>query len=625
MRGTDCQAQPLLARIQGYCEEKVMFRYAVTAIVGLLASLGGTAALADRGDLDIGYGAGGRLTAGTIFFDPAVRPASDLVALNLPDDRLITVEGTLVRRFDSQGQPDLTFGRNGETNFALPAATPFITLLLNPVSTPDGGLLLATYLRDDLETTHFQALIRLDQDGQLVTSFGGNGDGVYRLTTDGGLMAVAVDPTGRVLLAKRGPGVANHPCSGARFVERLTPDGSIDTTFGVNGRSDVTGIELCRALLFRARDDGGFLVGGRRTVIAFDSSGTPDPSYGEQGLLALDPSVEWWSGLLLPGGGLMLAGAPPSQSGIALARFNASGQPDVLFGDGTGAVQRDFGEAFFGISGLQHHVSALESTVDGGQLYLQVSLMRPDRGVVCAGGIARLSGDGSIDASFGQRGFTCLDYGAFPFAFIGLQRNGAPLFGRLDGNVHRLLLDETASPGFLAIARPANWHDVGEKDGSATLAVVRTAGRDGVVSAHFYTREAPPDTRHTPPSTDHIAGADSDYRTASGRVEWVDGEESWQFVSIDILDDLDEEIREVFLVEFDDAQGGTELYGSGQFVVGINDDDRVVIDDDDSGAQADDSQSGGGGASTWATLVALLTFLFLRRRLAFHRSAIVAF
>ena len=594
-----------------------MVRHAVTAIIGLLASLGGTAALAGRGDLDTSYGAGGRLTAGTIFYNPAVPPASDLIALNMPDDRLITVKGSLVRRFDSEGRPDLTFGSNGETSFALPAATPFISPLLNPVSTPDGGLLLASYLSDDLGSTYFEALIRLDGDGHLLTSFGGNGDGVYRLTADGGLIAVAVDPTGRVLLAKRGRAPTPYQCRGAPFVERLTPDGSIDTTFGVNGRSDIREVDLCRSLFLRARDDGRVLVGGRHEVIALDASGAPDAAFGVQGKLALKTSVDWSSGLLLPDGGLMLAGArlPPSRPGITLAKFNAAGQPDALFGDGTGAVERDFGEAFFQISGLRHHVAAMASTADGGQLYLQVSLMRPDRGVVCAGGIARLSDDGSIDTSFGQRGLTCLDYGAFPFAFVGVQRDGAPLFGRLDGNVYRLLLDATASPGFLAIARPGNWHDVGEKDGSATLAVVRTAGRDGVVSTHFYTREAPPDTRHAPPSTDHIAGADSDYRTASARIEWADGEESWQLVSIDILDDLDEEIREVFLVEFDDVQGGTELYGSGQFIVGINDDDSVAIDgDDDTATGPPPPPSGGGGSVSWATQLALLTLLFIRRR-----------
>ena len=592
-----------------------MVRYVVTAIIGLLTSLGGTAALAGRGDLDTGYGAGGRLIAGTIFYDPAVRPGSELVALSLPDDRLIAVEGNLVRRFDSEGRPDLTFGSNGEIGFALPAATSWISFLLNPVATPDGGLLLAGRLSDDFGTVHFEALIRLDRDGQLVTSFGGNGDGVYRLTSDESLMAIALDPTGRVLLAKRGPGISNHPCSGARVVERLAPDGSIDTTFGVNGRSDVTGVDLCRLLLLRARDDGGFLVGGRHALIAFDASGAPDASFGEQGLLALDPSVAWWSGLLLPDGGLLLAGdrLPPSQPGITLAKFNASGQPDLLFGDGTGAVQRDFGEAFFRISGLQHHVTALVSTVDGRQLYLQVSLMRSDRGVVCAGGIARLSGDGSIDASFGQRGFTCLDYGAFPFAFIGLQRDGAPLFGQLDGNVYRLLLDATASPGFLTLVRPGNTHEVGEKDASAAIAVARTAGRDGVVSAHFYTKQASIDPRVMPSSIAHIAGPDSDYRTASGRIEWADGDEGWRSVNVDILDDLDDEIREIFLIEFDDVQGGTELYGSGQFIVGINDDDSVAVDDDDGGAQTDDSVSGGGGSTPW-NAIAILAALAARAR-----------
>ena len=185
-------------------------------------------------------------------------------------------------------------------------------------------------------------------------------------------------------------------CRGAFFVERLTPDGSIDTTFGVNGRSDVTDVDLCRLLFVRARGDGGVLVGSSRAVVALDALGAPETSFGVEGVMRLKPSVDWSSGLLLPDGGLMLAGVrlPPSRPGITLAKFTASGQRDALFGDGTGAVERDYGEAFFRISGLRHHVSAMASTVDGERLYLQVSLMRPDRGVVCAGGIASLPGDG---------------------------------------------------------------------------------------------------------------------------------------------------------------------------------------------------------------------------------------
>ena len=144
--------------------------------------------------------------------------------------------------------------------------------------------------------------------------------------------------------------------------------------------------------------------------------------------------------------------------------------------------------------------------------------------------------------------------------------------------------------------------------------MARTAGRDGAVSAHFYTKQAFIDPRAMPSSTVHIARADSDYRTASGRIEWADGEESWQLLSIDILDDFDEEIREIFLVEFDDVQGGTELYGSGQFIVGINDDDSVAIDHDDGGAQTDESPTGGGGPVSWATQLAFLTLLLIRRR-----------
>ena len=600
-----------------------MFRHGLTAIIGMLASLGCGTALAGRGDWDPGYGDGGRLTAATAFYDPYIRPISDLVALNLPDDRLMTVEGTLVRRFDSEGRFDPTFGDNGSTYFPIPAATPFLTLLSNPVATPDGGLLLAALLRDDLGTTFFETLIRLDADGHLVTSFGGNGDGVYRLTTEsipeicGGicteLVGVAVDLDGRVMLAKRSWNAQGH-CGGSSRVVRLTADGAVDAAFGANGVADITGVALCAGtLVFGARNDGSIVVGESGVVIGLDASGVRDATFGTAGQLSLASSVGWSSARLLPDGGLLLAGSrlAPSQPETVLARFNAAGQPDAVFGDGTGVVQQDFGQTFFGISGLQPLVSAMASTVDGAQLYLQISLTRSAGDAVCAGGIARLSGDGTIDPDFGEQGLTCLDYGAFSFRLIGLQLDGAPLFGQLDGNVYRLLLDATASPGFLTPARSLKTLEVGERDGSATISVVRTAGRDGAVSAHFYTQKAPRDPRN-PSNTAYIAEPDSDYRTTTGQLEWADGEAGSHPISVEILDDLDQETREIFVVNIYDAQGGAQLCGVSWFIVGIDDDDSVVIDNDP--PPADDSSSGGGGSVSWATPFALLTLLLIRRR-----------
>jgi uncharacterized delta-60 repeat protein len=573
--------------------------------------------LAGRGDLDASYGTNGRLTAATIFYDPFIVPVSHLRALNLPDDRLMTVEGSLMRRFDSEGRLDLSFGDNGETAFPQPDATLSFSLTFNPVATPDGGLLLAGFIRDDLGTTFFEALIRLDGDGQLLTSFGGNGDGVYRLTAEpipelcGGictaLMGVAVDSAGRVLLAKRSWNAQGH-CSGAPRVDRLTPEGAIDSAFGTDGGTEVTGVDLCTgALAFGARGDDSIVVAGGRGVISLDPSGAREATFGASGFLSLASSVMWSSAELLPDGGLLLAGSsgPPSQGGAVLAQFDRLGRPDLLFGAGTGKLQLDLGASLFGISGAKQVVSRMALDPNTGDLYLQVSLLRGNGEALCAGGIVRLAIDGTPDAGFGERGITCLDFGAFPFTLIGVQGNGAPLFGQLDGNIYRLLVDGSASRGFLTLARSGVTHEVGEKDGSAAVSVVRTAGRDGVVSAHFYTKPAPPDPRSRPPSTAHIAGADSDYRTASGRLEWADGEAGSRSTNVEIFDDSDQEAREIFLVEFDDLQGGTELYGTGKFIVGINDDDSVAIDDDDGATQTDDAPSGGGGSTPWYAVAAL--------------------
>jgi uncharacterized delta-60 repeat protein len=538
--------------------------------------------------------------------------------VNLPDDRLLTVEEGLVRRFDPDGRLDLTFGDAGQTTLpAFPEGTPFFFVLANPTPTPDGGVLIAGLLRDDLGETNFEALIRLDRNGHLLTSFGGNGDGIHRLTSEpipqtcGGictsLAGIAVDPSGRVLLAKRGLNAQGH-CGGAPRVERLMQDGASDSTFGVNGEVEVTGVDLCAGtLVFGARSDDSIIVGGSDIVIGLDSTGARDAEFGTAGQLTVASSDAWSSGLLLSDGSLLLAGSsspPQSSSALVLAKFDPSGRPDVSFGDGTGAVRRDAGNEFLDISGLQTQVSAMASTADASQLYLQVSLRRSNGDAVCAGGIARMSGNGTIDSSFGERGLTCLDYGAFPFALVGLQRDGAPLFGRVDGNFYRLLLDATASPGFLTLARSGPTQEVTEGR-DTTISVVRTAGRDGQVSAHFYTHEATPDPRCNPPcSTAHIARADSDYRSASGRLEWGDGDAGSLSTSVGTLDDGDQEEREVFLVNVDDPQGGTELYGDDQFIVGINADDGTDQsgDDDDSTRSV---SSGGGGSISWFTLAAL--------------------
>src|SRR5262245_34046534 len=114
-----------------------MVRHAMTTIIGLLASIGGTTALAGHGDLEASYGQDGRLTADTIFHDRTVRPASDfLMALEPSVDRLLFFKEGLVLRFYPEPL-DLAFRINGETMPRLPAAAPYLNVLLNPAPTND--------------------------------------------------------------------------------------------------------------------------------------------------------------------------------------------------------------------------------------------------------------------------------------------------------------------------------------------------------------------------------------------------------------------------------------------------------------------------------------------------------
>jgi hypothetical protein len=467
-------------------------------------------------------------------------------------------------------------------------------------------------------------VLRVDRDGNLVTSFGG--DGQYEVpltwTLEGDrpkpLMAIAVDSVGRIRLAERNwtdEGTCGEPSS----VERLLPSGEPDTSFGTDGRATVPDLDSCADIaLFGARGDGSIVIGTRSDIIGLDASGALDPAFGIGGRLSQVLSGESSHGRLLPDGGLLIVGSASSSitANIVLTKFDRMGQLDPMFGGGTGAVQLDLGEAFLGVAGSRQSVSDLVLEPGARHLYLKASILHADGTPLCAGGIARLSIDGTPDLSFGNRGLTCLDYGGFPFTLFAAQRNGAPLFGLGDGNFCRLLVDATASPGIVMLESHGPF-EVRESDRVATIRLVRTAGHDGAVSAVFWAYQpwalfCHEDPIHGGSSCDisyYGASAFYDFLPIGprfGRMDWADGEEGDREIAVHIVDDVVHEDGEPFRIAIGDLQGGALTLGTTSFDMTILDDDPATT----TGGNDDSGDSGGGGGSlSWVTLLALLGLL----------------
>lgn len=249
-------------------------------------------------------------------------------------------------------------------------------------------------------------MTRLRPDGVLDPNFGGDGRvarvgarGSDVAPLDGGRFAVvgsAGEDKGFAVLA-------------------YLPDGTPDSSFGDAGvvTVDVDGDEEARAVL--VLPDGRILVAGlvggdvvpEGFVLArFLANGSPDASFGDQGVVTIDPTpadpaddVSEPSIALLSNGDVILSGSAAGQ--IALVRFDGSGVPVDRFG-GDGVVLLDLPGGEERATGLAVHKGEV----------LVVGWQRETSGDAIAL-LGRLSRRGRPDLSFGPEGFRSFQLGNF--------------------------------------------------------------------------------------------------------------------------------------------------------------------------------------------------------------------
>ena len=125
----------------------------------------------------------------------------------------------------------------------------------------------------------------------------------------------------------------------------------------------------------------------------------------------------------------------------------------------------------------------------------------------------------------------------------------------------------TAAPGNLSLV--ASNFGVGEGGGAVTVRVQRNNGSDGAVSVNYSTN-------------DGAATAPADYRSASGTLNWVDGDGSAKSFQVQIVDDGEAEPQERFNVRLTNPTGGAGL-GRDRATVTINDNDEGGDDGGDDG------------------------------------------
>jgi hypothetical protein len=582
----------------------------IASLLGLL-SLASAAAWAGRGDIDPNYGEFGRVSA----------VSSTVIAL--PGDRLViaesaTDEGFRVRMVDATGQSVATFGENGVVGHYSSAAVQAFQ--------PGAAVLAANgdMIFEGMRHDGVRELLRLDKDGHPVVSFGSREDGIVELAlTTIAAMAMAVDPEGKVLVAE-GSSDLGGGCGSPARLQRLLANGQPDLEFGEDGIMEIPSLDLCQGpSVFGARADGsviigegGVVTGEGHTIVAVDPAGDIDLTFGVGGRLTVS-ELPWARGLLLADGGLLIFGSSDesaSSNDTVFLKFDRHGRPDLDFGAGTGLVTVDLGAELLGDPFARESVDQLAPDPDGEHVVAQLSFSHADGSFACSA-IARLSFDGVPDTSFGRKGLTCLNTN---FALIALQSDGAPLFfgGYWSDSIFRLLPDNRPSPGFLTIVPPTiDSAQVGEFEGAVSVTIQRVAGRDGAVSADFTTfgRRVGFHCGYRVCFTG-VATAGSDYTEVSGRLDWPSGDDSQRTVSVSILDDDIDENTETFGFGISEPTGSLLTITEDPTFYIVDNDNATAPPPPDSDGGGWQPPSGGGGSVSWATQLALLALLLIRRQ-----------
>jgi uncharacterized delta-60 repeat protein len=374
---------------------------------------------AAAGDLDLTFGSGGKVL--TDFFG-STDSIQDIVLQ--PDGKIVAAGGAFgsgfaLARYNADGSLDTTFGTGGKVITALGSIADLIRAV---ALQSDGKIIVVGDAFTNPSGGNF-VLVRYNADGSLDSTFGSGGKVIDSLTGNNSSRDIAVQSDGKIIVAW----ISGDFAPGGDFnLGRYNPDGSLDTTFGSGGKvtTDFFGNnDSVNSIVLQS--DGKIIAGGTASsfinldgskfaIARYNVDGSLDTTFGLNGRATTDffGQNSVLQTIALQPNGKIIAGGTAAND-FALASFNADGSLDLTFGSG-GKVTTDF-------SGTdQVRAIAVQSNgkiIAGGydRLFTNTSDFV----------IARYNPDGSLDPTFGINGKAITDFGGRDTAFtMALQPDG---------------------------------------------------------------------------------------------------------------------------------------------------------------------------------------------------------
>ena len=355
-------------------------------------------------------------------------------------------------RHDTNGILDPTFGGDGIVTTDFAGGLTSSDEAFDLAQQADGKIIAVGSASNTTTVTDF-AVARYNIDGTLDTTFSDDGMQTtdFGLDTDGdGIVesgadvaeGVAIQPDGKIVVA----GHARIPLGGGLgfdndfAVARYNPDGTIDTTFGNNGKVTTNiGTDSDIGTDVVLQPDGKIIVVGQIdqatdcAIVRYNSDGSLDNTFGGSGIIVSDFSgSEGFKSVALQSDGRIVATGFTTGSNatldFAVVRYEPDGDLDSSFGN-AGLVTTD-------VSG----------GIPSGQDFGEDIILQNDGKILVVGrntsntildlAIVRYNTDGSLDSSFVNNGILSIDiHGKGDFGQdIAIQPDGKIVAGGYSAN-----------------------------------------------------------------------------------------------------------------------------------------------------------------------------------------------
>lgn len=316
-----------------------MATFRIAALCSILCLLAAAPALAAPGDPDTSFSSDGVVQT-------PISGGAMATSVQVHEGKLVVGGynggfygggGFVVTRYNGDGSPDLSF--NGGT----PRTGPLSGFAVEIAVLPDGKILQVGTI--DVATTGGFGIVRYTANGEVDASFTTAWSGYEGVSVRG----VAVDDaTGRFVVVGDG---SEGSISGPRrmLAARYNADGSLDSTFGMSGKTTIAFANSAYAADVVLQGDKVVVGGsestgpgtGNMAIVRLNSNGATDSTFANNQGKYSHPigsgDARAFDFIAQPDGKLLLSAQIGDGSSVGLARYDANGNLDPSF-DGDGLV-----------------------------------------------------------------------------------------------------------------------------------------------------------------------------------------------------------------------------------------------------------------------------------------------